>query len=109
MQWKSPTRTPPRSKLSHSALFLFYLHCFHQVIHAGRAPRGRGIDNWARVVDSFTGSAETLYNNAVKELKLLINCEIAGPNGVTKAFRGACPPPPKQDMLYYGPGLCRPF
>ena len=66
-------------------------------MRTGRAPRRRGVDNWSRVVDSFTGSVDTLYNNMVKELKNFINTEIAGPNGPTKQFRGACrchPPPP---------------
>jgi hypothetical protein len=33
-----------------------------QLMRIGRAaPRCRGVDNWVRVVDSFTGSANTLY------------------------------------------------
>ena len=47
-----------------------------------------GKDNWTKVVDSFTSSADTLMNSAVKELKIFINNEIAGPGGPTKAFRG---------------------
>jgi hypothetical protein len=65
-------------------------------MRTGRAPRRRGVDNWSRVVDSFTGSVDTLYNNMVKELKIWINTKIAGANGPTRQFRGACrcqPPP----------------
>ncbi len=59
-------------------------------MRTGRAPRCRGADNWSRIVDSFTGSANTLYNNMMKELKLLVNNEIAGADGATKQFRGEC-------------------
>ena len=59
-------------------------------MRTGRAPRRRGVDNWSRVVDSFTGSVDTLYNNMVKELKIFINTEVAGANGPTKQFRGTC-------------------
>ena len=56
-------------------------------MRTGRAaPRCRGADNWVRVVDSFTGSADTLANNMMKELKLTVNTEITGPNGATRAF-----------------------
>ena len=30
----------------------------------------RGVENWTKVVDSFTSTVDTLYNNAMKELKL---------------------------------------
>ena len=37
-------------------------------MRTGRAaPRCRAVDNWVRVVDSFTGSADTLYNNMMKD------------------------------------------
>ena len=62
-------------------------------MRAGRAPRCRSVDNWTKVVDSFAGSAETLYNNMMKELKLLVNNELTGPGGATKAFERECPPP----------------
>jgi hypothetical protein len=62
----------------------------------GRAPRCSGVDNWSKVLDSFTGSADTLMNTAVKELKLFINAEIAAPGGPTKAFRGECRRPPDE-------------
>ncbi len=58
-----------------------------------RAPRCRGVDNWTRVVDSFTSSADTQYNNAMKELKLIVNTELTGANGATKTFKRECPPP----------------
>ena len=87
MQWSTPSRTPPRRKCSDSASFL---RSGVRLIRTGRAPRCRGVDNWSKVVDSFTGSADTLMNTAVKELKLFINAEIAGPGGPTKAFRGEC-------------------
>ncbi len=66
-------------------------------MRTGRAPRCRGMDNWSSIVDSFTVSVDTLYNNMVKELKIFINTEIAGANGTSKQFRGVCrcqPPPP---------------
>ena len=50
----------------------------------------RGVENWTKVVDSFTSTVDTLHNNAMKELKLFINGEIAGPGGPTKLFRGEC-------------------
>jgi hypothetical protein len=50
----------------------------------------RGVENWTKVVDSFTSTVDTLYNNAMNELKLFINSEIAGPGGPTKLFRGEC-------------------
>jgi hypothetical protein len=50
----------------------------------------RGVENWTKVVDSFTSTVDTLHNNAMKELKLFINSEIAGPGGPTKLFRGEC-------------------
>ncbi len=61
-------------------------------MRTGRAPRHRGVENWSKVVDSFTGTVDTLCTNAMKELKLFINSEIAGPGGPTKAFQGECPP-----------------
>ena len=60
-------------------------------MRTGRAPRHRGVENWSKVVDSFTGTVDTLCTNAMKELKLFINSEIAGPGGPTKAFKGECP------------------
>ena len=68
-------------------------------MRTGRAPRCRGVDNWTRVVESFTGSADTLYNNAMKELKLLVNNEITGANGATKVFKRECQPPQERDPL----------
>ncbi len=50
-------------------------------MRTGRAPRHRGVENWSKVVDSFTGTVDTLCTNAMKELKLFINSEIAGPGG----------------------------
>jgi hypothetical protein len=71
-------------------------------MRTGRAaPRCRGVDNWVRVVDSFTGSAYTLYNSMMKELKLIVNTEITGPNGATRSFKGECPPP-EPDLLPAG-------
>jgi hypothetical protein len=73
-------------------------------MRTGRAaPRCRGVDNWVRVVDSFTGSADTLANNMMKELKLMVNHEITGLNGPSKAFKCECPPPPEHDPLSAGP------
>lgn len=61
-------------------------------------------------MDSFTGSADTLYNNAMKELKLFINTELTGPSGVTKTFKRECPPPPERAAaLTAGPRLCQPL
>jgi hypothetical protein len=48
-------------------------------MRTGRAPHHRGVENWSKVVDSFTGTVDTLCTNAMKELKLFINSEIAGP------------------------------
>ena len=84
-----PTPTPPRSKCSYSTLFL---RSRVRLISAGRAPRCRGVDNWSKIVDSFTSSVDTLVNTAVKELKTFVNAEIFGPNGPTKSFRGECLP-----------------
>jgi hypothetical protein len=75
-------------------------------MRTGRAPRCRGIENWSRVVDSFTSSADTLYNNVIKELKLLVNGEIAGVNGPSRAFKGECPPPPERGPLTSRPRPC---
>ena len=63
-----------------------------RLISTGRAPRCRGVDNWSKIVDSFTSSVDTLVNTAVKELKTFVNAEIFGPNGPTKPFRGEYPP-----------------
>ena len=79
-------------------------------MRTGRAPRRRGVDNWSRVVDSFTGSVDTLHNNMVKEVKTFINTEIAGANGPTKPFRGVplSPPPPTPPRPGSGPSLTHP-
>ena len=59
----------------------------------GCGPRCRSVDKLSKVVDSLTSSVDTLYNNAIMELKLFANSEIAGPGGPTKAFKGERLPP----------------